>query len=379
MPAMLTIWRRHTATCANRKKGREYLKCGCPLWADGYVNGKRVLRQSLGTRDMARARKKAVALESDDNTIRKPVGEAVAAFLAHCTSEGLKDTTVSKYRNALKKLADFCEAEQIDTLDEAGPEKLDLFRSGRSIRQITASKELEILRVFFGFCLDRRWTKENPAKRIKLPRNVKPNEVVPFTAAEVAAIVKACDSFGKTKYERLRARAMILTLRYTALRIGDVSMLAKDRISRDGVRWRIFLRTEKSGQPVFLPVPPDMKAALDCVPAPVSNVHSNCFFWNGTGKPKTHKAHVDRCLRAVFKESGVQGAHAHRFRHTLATELLGRGASFEDVADILGNSPQIVRKHYGKWSPARQSRIDDLMQRVYVGTDYRVQEATRLQ
>ena len=58
-----------------------------------------------------------------------------------------------------------------------------------------------------------------------------------------------------------------------------------------------------------------------------------------------------------------------RIAHTLATELLGRGASFEDVADILGSSPEIVRKHYGKWSSARQSRIDDLMQRVYIGTE----------
>jgi len=95
------------------------------------------------------------------------------------------------------------------------------------------------------------------------------------------------------------------------------------------------------------------------------------------GKEKTHKAHVDRCLRAVFKASGVGGAHAHRFRHTLATELLGRGASFEEVADILGNSPEIVRKHYGKWSVARQSRIDDLMQRVYIATENKaVQKAS---
>jgi integrase len=55
---------------------------------------------------------------------------------------------------------------------------------------------------------------------------------------------------------------------------------------------------------------------------------------------------VDRDLRALFKEAGVECAHAHRFRHTLATELLGRGASFEDVADIRGNSPDIARKHY---------------------------------
>jgi hypothetical protein len=43
------------------------------------------------------------------------------------------------------------------------------------------------------------------------------------------------------------------------------------------------------------------------------------------------------------------------------------GRAFEEVADILGNSPEIVRKHYGKWSVARQSRIDALMQRVYIG------------
>ena len=48
---MLTIWRRHTAECPHRKKGRNYLKCNCPIWADGYVNGKRTLRVSLKTRD----------------------------------------------------------------------------------------------------------------------------------------------------------------------------------------------------------------------------------------------------------------------------------------------------------------------------------------
>jgi integrase len=66
-------------------------------------------------------------------------------------------------------------------------------------------------------------------------------------------------------------------------------------------------------------------------------------------------------LLSVFTKSGVKDAHAHRFRHTLATDLLGRGASEQDVADVLGISPAIVRKHYGKWSQARQNRIFELM------------------
>jgi integrase len=88
---------------------------------------------------------------------------------------------------------------------------------------------------------------------------------------------------------------------------------------------------------------------------------------------------VDRALRTLFKEAKVSGEHAHRFRHTLATELLGRGASFEDVADILGNSPEIVRKHYGKWSSARQSRIDDLMSRVFITAEKKPREKARVQ
>ena len=330
-------------------------------WVQGVL-----VAQEFPQSDMARARKKAVALEDPEEHIFKPVDEAVAAFLGHCASEGLTESTISKYRNALGKLQEFCKAGTIDSLTELTTEQLDRFRAGRVLKPITASKELEILRVFLGFCVDRAWVRDNAAKRIKPPRNIKPNEVVPFTAKEITAMLNACSTFGKSQYERLRVRAMVLTLRYTALRIGDVSMLAKDRISKDGEQWRIFLRTEKSGQPVFLPVPPDMKAALDGVPAPLRNPESRYFFWNGIGKPKTHKAHVDRALRTLFKTAGVEGAHAHRFRHTLATELLGRGASFEEVADILGNSPEIVRKHYGKWSSARQSRIDDLMKRVFV-------------
>jgi integrase len=42
----------------------------------------------------------------------------------------------------------------------------------------------------------------------------------------------------------------------------------------------------------------------------------------------------------------VPRAHAHRFRHTLATEILENGGSIEDAAEVLGNSPNIIRKHY---------------------------------
>jgi hypothetical protein len=65
--------------------------------------------------------------------------------------------STAKYKNALCQLATFCEPYGLDYLDELGTEELDAFRAPRTIGLITSAKELEILRVFLGFCMDRGW------------------------------------------------------------------------------------------------------------------------------------------------------------------------------------------------------------------------------
>jgi|SRR5579863_7054930 len=365
------IWRRHTAKCPHRDKGREFRKCSCPLWADSYWDGRRAFRVSLKTRDMVRALKKAATLDQPDALVHVPVTKAVDAFMQHCAD--LEYSTRRKYKNTLNHLEEFCKAADLDSVSEMSTEDLDAYRGARKIAPITSLKELQTLRQFFGFCFDRRWIAQNITKPIKGPRNIKPNEVEPYTAAEVGKIFAACDTFGRALYERARARAMVLLLRFTALRIGDVAMLARDRVTwdPDTERWRLFLRTEKTGSPVYLPIPDVLKQALDVVPSPRGGeVEPKYYFWNGMTSKRAAKGIAERTLAAVFKASKVHRPHAHRFRHTLATELLGRGASFEDVADILGNSPTIVRKHYAKWSPGRQKRIDTLMESVSLGTKW---------
>jgi len=196
-----------------------------------------------------------------------------------------------------------------------------------------------------------------------MPKNLKPADREPYEPQEVARIIAACDQMGRGAYERLRARAMILVLRYTALRISDVATLERDRI-RDG---QIFLRTAKNGKPVRLPVHPELQAALDVLPLPRGADGLDClyFFWSGHGARETFIRDVQRTLAAVFRKSGVPGACPHRFRHTLATEVLEMGGTFEEAADILGDTEAIVRKHYAKWSAGRQARINDLLARLW--------------
>ena len=144
---------------------------------------------------------------------------------------------------------------------------------------------------------------------------------------------------GKASYERLRARAMILPLRHTGQRISDVATL-----ERDGVR---------DGR-VLLPVSPALQRALDVLPAPRGAEREPWhFFWNGVTS-----------RRAVV---GIAD---------LAAEVLARGGTDQDAADVLGISPGIVRRHYSQWSIGRQQRIDSIMGAVLFGTNLARQKIT---
>ena len=112
----------------------------------------------------------------------------------------------------------------LESVDEVTPEAIHQFRATRAVCALTWTKELQILRHFFRFCVDSDWIVSNPAARAAMPKNIKPTDKEPYSAGDVIRIIAACDTIGTGAYERARARAMILLLRYTALRIGDVAL-----------------------------------------------------------------------------------------------------------------------------------------------------------
>jgi integrase len=279
--------------------------------------------------------------------------------------------TWKKYRCALRFWTTFCETAGISALGDVTTDSLEDFRSTRKIGRVAWKVERQMLITFFRFCISRKWSGENPAKGLKPPKNVKPNEVVPYTLQEESQILAACDRIGGGKnnrsgarYEQLRARAMIMLFRHTALRVSDVSTFRRDALSWDTkiTTWRVLVRTQKTGEPVYLPIPETLKEILDVLPLP-RGAAQDCpyYFWNGKTSRRAVVGIAERTLGSVFQKSGVKDAHAHRYRHTLATRLLEQGATFEQIADILGNSPDVVRRHYGKWSKGRQENIDRLM------------------
>ena len=179
---------------------------------------------------------------------------------------------------------------------------------------------------------------------------------------EIVKIISACDGIGRCSYERRRARAMVLLMRFAGLRISDVVTLSRDHIQ--GLY--LVKRAVKNNKLIRVELPPVVLDALDQLPLPKAAAKDNkgYFSSDSTGLRSLVKG-AWRTMSAVFKRSGVAGAHPHRFRHTLASELLGKGGSIEKVAGILGDSPTTVRRYYAKWTPEFQSLQDDLIRTIH--------------
>ena len=67
-------------------------------------------------------------------------------------------------------------------------------------------------------------------------------------------------------------------------------------------------------------------------------------------------------MLALGKRAGVAGAHPHRFRDTLAVDMLSRGASPYDVAKMLGDTIETVEKHYTPFVKELRDRVRGILE-----------------
>jgi integrase len=109
-------------------------------------------------------------------------------------------------------------------------------------------------------------------------------------------------------------------------------------------------------------LPPFVVAELENI----GGASAQHFFWSGEGKPKSCVGDWQRSLKKLFRLAGVPDGHAHRFRHTFATNLLLAGVPLDRVATLLGHTnSKITEKHYAPWIRARQEQLEADVRRVW--------------
>jgi integrase/recombinase XerD len=353
---MLNIYRRHLKSCP--QTSMRYKRCKCPIWVVGRVKGEFV-RKSLGVVNWEKAQRIVRDWEVEDLPPEETVTieKAADSFLQDAESRHLKESSLAKYKLLFKELKALYGQHPVEKL---GIKELTDYRTQWKLTAISSRKKLERLRAFFRFCLDRGWTEKNAALLLKQPiASFKPT--MPFTDEEVEKILWACEVYpNKGVYgvgNATRMKAFILLLRHSGLRIGDAVCLRKERIKNG----KLFLYTQKTGTPVWLPLPDLVVDALE----KCKTANHEFYFWSGSGNRKSAITDWQRALGKLSKLSGVH-VHAHRFRDTFSVGLLKAGVPLEQVSVLLGHSSiKTTEKHYAPWVRSRQEQLESAVKQSW--------------
>lgn len=335
-------------------------------WVQGSLRGE-YIRRALNLRSWEAASGLVRQWEASGTIgVVKPdvptVREAVGKFFADGEARRLSASTISKQKNVLeKRLVPWCEQQGIRLLRNLTVDAVRQFRATWPDAPITASRNLERLRNFLRFCQDAGWIERNPAKAVRPPK-VTQSPTVPFEPEDVEKLLKACDSYSAKGVHRAgnrtRLKAMILLLRYSGLRIRDAATLERARVKKG----KLFLYTQKTGTPVWVPLPPTVVEALENVD---NDVNPKYFFWSGNGDPKTTVADWQRSFRRLLADANVTG-HFHMLRDTAAVGWLTKGVPLETVSILLGHSSvRITEKHYAPWVKERQGLLEAAVMKAW--------------
>ncbi len=149
-----------------------------------------------------------------------------------------------------------------------------------------------------------------------------------------------------------RDRAILLLLARLGMRAGEVV-----RLDLDDLDWRnglVRLPIGKGRRERVLPLPQEVGAALaDYLRHDRPAAQSRRVFLKATptAQPFGGPAAISRLVKRRLARAGVSlpgRIGAHLLRHTAASQMANRGASFKDIADVLGHQSLQTTALYAK-------------------------------
>ncbi|MFL9959381.1 tyrosine-type recombinase/integrase [Paraburkholderia nemoris] len=158
----------------------------------------------------------------------------------------------------------------------------------------------------------------------------------------------------------LRNRAILLVLARMGLRACELTHLMLDDF--DWAQGWVRIRPGKSHRERRLPLPREVGEALCAYlqhERPVSACRAVFLSTREPYGPILDSSVVSRTVRCAMNRAGVIGipAAAHALRHTAATQMVCRGASFKEVADVLGHASLATTAIYAKLDLATLAHV----------------------
>ena len=256
------------------------------------------------------------------------------------------------------RISAFVEQMRVPRLQQRGAAKPGLMSWGDS----SITSFFETASAAFQWAIRGKLITENPLQGIKRPGSRSRSRDCLISPEQHQRLLQLCRSAGM--------RRIVIALENTGARPGEIQA-AEARYWDADRNALVYAADVRRREGEFRPKSAAYKdriiyftgAAREQMQRLVGQYPTGPLFRKQDGHPYSAKA-----IQAFFKFKrqavGMPALTAYSYRHTFATRWLLEGRSIDVLAELLGNTPQVIRKHYAHlcndW-PAIRRQLEDFM------------------
>lgn len=276
----------------------------------------------------------------------EPLSELSASWARHLRSENKSERTVRLYRDAVTYFARWlADRDRTATLDELTRDALvDYFaESAATVAPGTAMTRFKHVRAFCSFLVAEGELSASPMAGLR-PPEVPEHPVPVLTDEEIRKLLKAAGALADPFTAR-RDEAIVRMLVDAGVRISELCSMQLAELDLDGGAVWV---TGKGGRRRLVLFGARTGRALDRY-LRVRRAHRHApdrALWI-TQRGAMSKDAADDRLRVLAAAVGVEGVHAHRFRHTWADDWLSAGGGEQDLKRLAGWRSDAMLARYG--------------------------------
>lgn len=244
-------------------------------------------------------------------------------YLATKRIEGKSERTIKRYADLLNTF--------ISQLDRRLHELtafdirlyLSMYKEKRKVKNRTLDNMRKVLSSFFSWLHDEEFIPRNPCRAVK---SIKYDKVLrlPFSGEELERLKSACTN--------ARDIALIHFLHATGCRVSEVVSVDVSDVDFQNRELVVYGKGGKE-RTVYL----TQVASMYLEEYLKKRKDGSKALFTGKGSNRIQKNGIEAAVKRIGERAGVDNVHPHRFRRTLATELISRGAAIQDVQMILGH------------------------------------------